>query len=476
MMFRLSMESVGSIWSLANATMNYDLASACVPVITASFETICRRVDFFSSTEPHYLAMLLSRGCRLGEVDETLKLRAISSWLDAAPSAEDQKLRADVFERLLSTVDLKKVSREFVLDLSASGCVLSRSEECREHLTNAQSEAWKCFDAPTAVSLKPCADHITGGFTRRGNITDTIYALGRDRESSDVQVIVKLPPPQLQADRNVSVRVPYRDACAVAVFDDSIYMLGGSDDNRDATNQVDRINPLDGSVSSVPSMTLPRRRPSAAATDRHLLVFGGDNGLWLASCEAFDSITNQWTVLPDMPTPRSASAAVNVPDVGVVVVGGWDASMRFSNRAELLAGSVEGENDCSWTRLVSMLDARLCPAVAFFQGRVVVAGGNDYGSITFECLPLNPGGPHPGQWTRLATPQLLDAWPLSLAVFRERLLLAKADGEVWECFPAPGPSESPSAWGSSFDESSWRPLFKVENISKPKLLVLPQLS
>ncbi|VDD84213.1 unnamed protein product [Mesocestoides corti] len=200
---------------------------------------------------------------------------------NAAPSAEDQKLRADVFERLLSTVDLKKVSREFVLDLSASGCVLSRSEECREHLTNAQSEAWKCFDAPTAVSLKPCADHITGGFTRRGNITDTIYALGRDRESSDVQVIVKLPPPQLQADRNVSVRVPYRDACAVAVFDDSIYMLGGSDDNRDATNQVDRINPLDGSVSSVPSMTLPRRRPSAAATDRHLLVFGGDNGLVL---------------------------------------------------------------------------------------------------------------------------------------------------------------------------------------------------
>uniref|UniRef100_A0A5K3G0H6 BACK domain-containing protein n=2 Tax=Mesocestoides corti TaxID=53468 RepID=A0A5K3G0H6_MESCO len=338
------------------------------------------------------------------------------------------------------------------------------------------------------VSEALCRPHHR--FTRRGNITDTIYALGRDRESSDVQVIVKLPPPQLQADRNVSVRVPYRDACAVAVFDDSIYMLGGSDDNRDATNQVDRINPLDGSVSSVPSMTLPRRRPSAAATDRHLLVFGGDNGLWLASCEAFDSITNQWTVLPDMPTPRSASAAVNVPDVGVVVVGGWDASMRFSNRAELLAGSVEGENDCSWTRLVSMLDARLCPAVAFFQGRVVVAGGNDYGSITFECLPLNPGGPHPGQWTRLATPQLLDAWPLSLAVFRERLLLAsglsshnpyfhcilalldspysapvrvlgschftrgssflisylEADGEVWECFPAPGPSESPSAW------------------------------
>ncbi|VDD78934.1 unnamed protein product [Mesocestoides corti] len=41
-------------------------------------------------------------------------------------------------------------------------------------------------------------------------------------------------------------------------------MLGsGSDDNR-----VDRINPLDGSVSSAPSMTLPRRRrrrrPSAA--------------------------------------------------------------------------------------------------------------------------------------------------------------------------------------------------------------------
>ncbi|VDD79070.1 unnamed protein product [Mesocestoides corti] len=61
-------------------------------------------------------------------------------------------------------------------------------------------------------------------------------------------------------------------------------MLGrGSDENRpDATNRVDRINLLHGSVSSVPSMTLPRRRrrrPSVAATDGHLLVVGGDNGL-----------------------------------------------------------------------------------------------------------------------------------------------------------------------------------------------------
>lgn len=54
-----------------------------------------------------------------------------------------------------------------------------------------------------------------------------------------------------------------------------VYVIGGVGENHATTNQVELVNPKDGSVSELPSMLHARESLTAATAVRSIYVFGG---------------------------------------------------------------------------------------------------------------------------------------------------------------------------------------------------------
>uniref|UniRef100_A0A5K3FV04 BACK domain-containing protein n=1 Tax=Mesocestoides corti TaxID=53468 RepID=A0A5K3FV04_MESCO len=289
-------------------------------------------------------------------------------------------------------------------------------------------------------------------------------------------------------DVNINFQVPSRRNCVVTFFKDSIYISGGMDSNGHSSNRVDRVNPFSGNVSSVSPMSHARYGHCAAANDQYLFVFGGYSGLsYVDECEKYDAIHNRWTRLPDMIATRSDAAAVNVPSVGIVVVGGYLGDINVKvDIVELLAPSTEGGKDWSWQTLAPMLQWRRSPAVEYFRGCIIVAGGNDGEHITVECLPMTPDCRYSSQWTQLAEVPHSRSGAISLAAFNGRLLFYNSNiwlkletgfpffvlksyrgkDEVLEFLPESETNES------ELEEFTWKPLFTRVAYGDQRLLVL----
>ena len=130
-----------------------------------------------------------------------------------------------------------------------------------------------------------------------------------------------------------------------------------------------------------------------------------------------------------MPTPRGDAAAVHLPGLGVLVVGGVRKGGNGLRRAELLptpsAGGSGGSDGDNWRAIAPMIKTRSQPIAIHSGGRVLVADG--YDENTLEELSLSAG--QPGQWTLLSTRPSLERCVQSMCVFNGRILLA---GELTE--------------------------------------------
>ena len=103
-----------------------------------------------------------------------------------------------------------------------------------------------------------------------------------------------------------------------------------------------------------------------------LLVAGGKSSehLLLRSAEAYNPVTNEWEVLPDMSTPRYGCAAARLADGRVLVIGGR-GSTGFLATVEAYSPLLR-----SWGQVAKMREARYLFACATLaDGRVLVAGG-----------------------------------------------------------------------------------------------------
>ncbi|VDO15562.1 unnamed protein product [Rodentolepis nana] len=128
-----------------------------------------------------------------------------------------------------------------------------------------------------------------------------------------------------------------------------------------------------------------------------------------------------------MPTGRFGCGAVNVPDLGVLVLGGQGVSGRSLNIVELFQISAGNLTWCSFT---SMLMPRSCPAVEFFQGYVYVAGSR-YGSPqTAEFLSITNG--RQGQWTLISQSPTIGGYLISMLAVNNHLYVVAQGGNVYE--------------------------------------------
>ena len=97
---------------------------------------------------------------------------------------------------------------------------------------------------------------------------------------------------------------------AAVVSGDSIFVIGGKD----------------GTISAMTSCE--RYDPYLSVLFKNLTIKGKREYGWHF----------RWMLLPDMPTGRSSSGAIHIPESGVLVLGGWkyDPSFELLRTAELL--------------------------------------------------------------------------------------------------------------------------------------------
>ncbi|MGB3340324.1 MAG: kelch repeat-containing protein [bacterium] len=175
---------------------------------------------------------------------------------------------------------------------------------------------------------------------------------------------------------------------ACAVFNDTIYVVGGRDQTaRYTTNYV--YDPLTDNWSTKSSMSVARAHIGAGVVNGKMYVIGG----WVGSTasgvvEEYDFSTNTWTTKATMPTPRYVYAIATVADK-IYVIGGMNMSGNIFNTVEEYDPLTD-----TWTTKSPMPTARMGPACAVIRDTIYVFGGSTSiggGATTInQCYdPLN---------------------------------------------------------------------------------------
>jgi len=124
-----------------------------------------------------------------------------------------------------------------------------------------------------------------------------------------------------------------RARASAACLQSAVYVVGGSFHTSTCTATVECLREADQQWQQVPAMATARAYPAVAAAGEHLLVAGGhdpEGGEYFASVEVYNGTTQVWSSLPELPFPRSASAAV-FHNGEFWVLGGQRAGKRIDD-------------------------------------------------------------------------------------------------------------------------------------------------
>ena len=181
-----------------------------------------------------------------------------------------------------------------------------------------------------------------------------------------------------------------------------------------------------GSISTASPMSCPRWLAGVTVNVDCILVFGGClEREVLSSCEEYDSFTDSWSKLPDMPTARQACGAIHIPTLGELVLGGWVRGTKLSTAELLRAVNMGNAGVRTWEKIAPMNTPRYFPSAVYFNRSIFVVSIDDR-SIEVLSLPNN----YPEQWTLLSGCTTPSDRPFSMCVFNGRILLA---GEFKSC-------------------------------------------
>lgn len=129
-----------------------------------------------------------------------------------------------------------------------------------------------------------------------------------------------------------------RDHLAVVSANETVYAIGGRNVSLDAnTGQVHALGPDDDAWTTREPMPTPRGGIGAERLQARIVVAGGErtDGTFSA-VEAYDPANDTWTTLSDMPTARHGIATEVVDDRFYTFMGGPEPSVARSDAVESL--------------------------------------------------------------------------------------------------------------------------------------------
>ena len=313
--------------------------------------------------------------------------RELERWLEAeAPTAAPVGLQAMVIERARTTRQ------------RPSWLVRDRGRSARAN-GRAPGRRWLLVMATLAVGTGVIGASLIGGRLLTPNPEPSLPVAVEN--PSAVPTVAPSPDP------NASV-VPYRAASWTAtesagralsgtatLLRDGRVLVAGGADFWAVLDVAQLYDPDTGTWTAAGAMVTARQGHSATLLlDGTVLVAGGrdnDGGL-LASAELYDPGTGSWTTTGSLHEARTGHSATLLPDGKVLVAGGMNDEPNV-NHPSLASAELYDPGTGSWTTTGSMGTRRAGgPATLLPDGKVLLVGGDDYGSDTLASAELyDPG-------------------------------------------------------------------------------------
>nr|CDS28041.1 hypothetical protein HmN_000788800 [Hymenolepis microstoma] len=368
---RISLDNVVDIWSAANSTENGELIDLCLPTVTANFAELYQRKNFLAKTTSNSLKLILKRI----QQAEDLKLQTTLKWLNAGVEETDLNERVRDFKTVVSTINLTDVTSATLMQMWHSKTVVGSIQQCRNYLV----QSW--IRTQYAVHGTDVAGVLEAQNQRTRN---RIFVFGWEK-STKSWMISSIP--QLQPEISISIRMPFSGESVIC--GDKVYIFAAYN----AKNSLMTVDLTSGETCEPPVFPQPRNDYSIAVKDEFIFLFGGHyEGKCLQDCEKFDTLNNTIIKSTKMLNLRFGSTALNIPGMGIVVVGGCDrvgSTLPTLRSIEMLI-EVESEgSESKWIEFPPMLKERYRPGVALFKGSIIVAGGDTDFSV--EYYPLTAG-------------------------------------------------------------------------------------
>jgi N-acetylneuraminic acid mutarotase len=233
-----------------------------------------------------------------------------------------------------------------------------------------------------------------------------------DGYHGNTQLYVPGNPPINTSDINFGLSHIYGQAAVM--LNGRAYFIGGTFVNDPITNAVTIFNPLTNTSTTGAPLNVARYVHAATVVGDTIIVCGGYNGSYLASCEQYNPSTQTWNMITSLPTPLMDFVMVTL-NIRAYTFGGivdctssspvymfdgqnWDpqssiAGLPYRNHAgvaidadrALICGGLGyrggscqdyGVSDCfiysamnnSWTQAASMAQIRCSHSMVLFEG------------------------------------------------------------------------------------------------------------
>ncbi|MFL5872734.1 MAG: Kelch repeat-containing protein [Solirubrobacterales bacterium] len=236
---------------------------------------------------------------------------------------------------------------------------------------------------PTGLNHVEAATHngklyLAGGYLNGENPTDNFWEY--DPKTKEWTQLAPLP----QATA----------AGAVVAIGDKLYVAGGAPQTFNVSGPIAPYPELQiydfstGEWSLGPEMPTPRHHVGGASLDGDLYVAGGrgEEDHSLPIFERYDPVAEKWESLPELPLGVASPGLVKV-DGKLVIVGGEDQNEWEEGKGWVTNSAWEFDPQSEkWSRLPDMKYERRGSGVVAVGDRVYALGGS-------YCPGLKPGGP-----------------------------------------------------------------------------------
>jgi N-acetylneuraminic acid mutarotase/sugar lactone lactonase YvrE len=177
---------------------------------------------------------------------------------------------------------------------------------------------------------------------------------------------------------------PRSGATATLLSNGKVLVAGGVDTSADQyLSSAELYDPLSNTWSSARSMAHPRIAQTATLLANGKVLVAGGGPQTLSSAELYDPAKNTWSAAGSMAIARLAGTAMLLGNGKVLVVGGFDAAGQSVADAELYDAITN-----RWSSAGSLATARGDhTATLLNNGKVLVAGGNDSVTGASYALP-----------------------------------------------------------------------------------------
>ena len=179
-----------------------------------------------------------------------------------------------------------------------------------------------------------------------------------------------------------------RWCCAACAMGDKLYVIGGNNydgHNYKSLSSVDVFDTITQEWSSIPNMKTKRNGCAAVSLKNKIYVFGGHDGYnFLSSAEVYDITTQEWTQLPEMKEKRK-NCAVTVVGNRIYVVGGYNFCSKFHQ----CSCEVFDTYTNTWSSPIPDMNEKRCGCQAVSIGsKIYVMGDGDYSTFATSFVEV----------------------------------------------------------------------------------------